>query len=198
MATCASDWCSGRDHPAFRVGEYIDTGKLKGTVEGMTVRSLKLRHQNGPLHTIPFGELSSVTNFSRHFSTVKFTIRLTCDVDLEQVRKTVKKVGLEMLEDPELQQEMILPLKLQGIVNIDQTAVVCRLKFTSKPQKLTWVQRLALKRLYEAFRERGIEFAGPATTQPPMTPAAVAASLPPAAPRLAGAMTATDVKSPSG
>jgi small-conductance mechanosensitive channel len=179
---------------AFRVGEYIDTGKLKGTVEGMTVRSLKLRHQNGPLHTIPFGELSSVTNFSRHFSTVKFTIRLVRDVDLEHVRKTVKKVGLEMMSDPEIQPEMILPLKLQGIVDIDQTAVVCRLKFTCKPQKPTWVQRLALKRLYDAFRERDIQFAGPATIT--TTPGAVVASPQPAPIRLAG--TAPDAKSPSG
>ncbi|MGH7004165.1 MAG: mechanosensitive ion channel family protein, partial [Alphaproteobacteria bacterium] len=32
---------------AFRVGEYVDTGKSKGTVEGFTLRSIQLRHQNG-------------------------------------------------------------------------------------------------------------------------------------------------------
>jgi small-conductance mechanosensitive channel len=42
---------------AFRVGEYIDCGKAKGTVEGFTVRSIRLRHQNGG-HTIPFGQLA--------------------------------------------------------------------------------------------------------------------------------------------
>jgi len=29
------------------------------------VRSLKLRHHNGPLHTIPYGQLGAVTNLSR-------------------------------------------------------------------------------------------------------------------------------------
>ena len=38
---------------AFRVGEYIDTGRLRGTVEGMSLRSVRLRHQNGQVHTIP-------------------------------------------------------------------------------------------------------------------------------------------------
>ena len=37
---------------AFRVGEYIDAGRAKGTVEGFTLRSLKLRHQNGQVHTM--------------------------------------------------------------------------------------------------------------------------------------------------
>ena len=50
---------------AFRVGEYIDCGKAKGTVEGFTLRSIRLRHQNGQVHTIPFGQLGQITNFSR-------------------------------------------------------------------------------------------------------------------------------------
>ncbi|MSP89497.1 MAG: mechanosensitive ion channel [Alphaproteobacteria bacterium] len=50
---------------AFRVGEYIDAGKAKGTVEGFTLRSLRMRHQNGQVHTIPFGQLGSITNYSR-------------------------------------------------------------------------------------------------------------------------------------
>src|SRR5204862_3371532 len=60
---------------AFRVGEYIDAGKAKGTVEGFTLRSLKLRHQNGQVHTIPFGQLGQITNFSRDWITVKFNLR---------------------------------------------------------------------------------------------------------------------------
>ncbi|MEA2800097.1 MAG: moderate conductance mechanosensitive channel, partial [Rhodospirillaceae bacterium] len=69
---------------AFRVGEYIDCGKAKGTVEGFTLRSIKLRHQNGPVHTIPFGQLGQITNFSRDWSTVKFNLRFARDTDLEK------------------------------------------------------------------------------------------------------------------
>ena len=56
---------------AFRVGEYIDTGRLKGTVEALGIRSVKLRHHNGPLHTVPYGQLGAVTNQSRDFATIK-------------------------------------------------------------------------------------------------------------------------------
>src|SRR6267142_4432092 len=56
---------------AFRLGEYIDTGKLKGTVEKISVRSVRLRHQNGQVHTIPYGQLTSITNYSRDWQTVK-------------------------------------------------------------------------------------------------------------------------------
>src|SRR5205823_10191649 len=60
---------------AFRVGEYIDTGRLKGTVETLGIRSLKPRHHNGPLHTIPSGRRGSVTNQSRDYATIKFNLR---------------------------------------------------------------------------------------------------------------------------
>jgi small-conductance mechanosensitive channel len=149
---------------AFRIGEYIDTGKLKGTVEAISVRSVKLRHQNGQVHTIPFGQLLSVTNFSRDWATVKFNLRLVRDVDVERVRKTVKKIGQEMLADPELGRELIQPLKLQGVADVLDNAIVVRLKFTARPVKPNWVQREALKRIVRAFAESGIAFASNAVT----------------------------------
>src|SRR5437868_8108197 len=86
---------------AFRVGEYIDTGRLKGTVETLGVRSVKLRHHNGPLHTIPYGQLGAVTNLSRDFSTIKFNLRLEPGTDIELVRKTAKQIGLAMQRSEE-------------------------------------------------------------------------------------------------
>ncbi|MBI2748330.1 MAG: mechanosensitive ion channel family protein [Burkholderiales bacterium] len=170
---------------AFRVGEYIDTGKLKGTVEKISLRSVRLRHQNGQIHTIPFGQLSSITNFSRDWQTVKFNLRLARDADLEKVRKTVKQLGQDMLKDPELGKEFLQPLKLQGVAEIADSALVVRLKFTARPLKPSWVQRESLKRIYKSFREKGIEFAsnaitvqsaGPAGTSPELSAAAAGAA----------------------
>lgn len=157
---------------AFRVGEYIDTGRLKGTVERVTLRSVRLRHQNGQIHTIPFGQLSAITNFSRDWQTVKFNLRLSRDTDIEKTRKTVKRVGQEMRQDPEFGKEFLLPLKLQGIAEITDSAMVVRLKFTVRPSNPSVVQREALKRLHRAFAQDGIEFAaGVITVQPAGTTA---------------------------
>ena len=118
---------------AFRIGEYIDTGKAKGTVEGMTVRSLRMRHQNGQIHVIPFGQIQQVTNFSRDWTTMKFNLRLALDTDVEKVRKIVKQIGVDMMKDPVLAAEMYQPLKMQGVTEIDSNGLVVRLKFTTTP-----------------------------------------------------------------
>ncbi|HEY1795036.1 MAG TPA: mechanosensitive ion channel domain-containing protein [Stellaceae bacterium] len=164
---------------AFRVGEYIDAGRLKGTVETLGIRSVKLRHQNGPLHTIPYGQLGAVTNLSRDFATIKFNLRFQPDTDIETVRKVTKQIGLSMQEDhAELAGEVMLPLKLQGIAEVVDNALVLRFKFTARPVKPSWVQREYLKRMYQAFAEKGIQFATGTTMVLTHMPAPIGAAAP--------------------
>ena len=149
---------------AFRVGEYIDTGRLRGTVEGMSLRSVRLRHQNGQVHTIPFGQVQAVTNFSRDWSVVKFNLHLEPGADIETVRRTIKTVGQELLDDPEIGTDFIGPLKMQGVVDVLQNALVVRCKFTATPLRPTYLQRQALRRLIDAFGAAEIRFAAPQVT----------------------------------
>jgi small-conductance mechanosensitive channel len=144
---------------AFRVGEYIDCGRAKGTVEGFTLRSIKLRHQNGQVHTIPFGQLGQITNFSRDWITVKFNLRFARDTDVEKLRKAAKKIGADMMEMPEFKSEILAPFKMQGIADIADNALLCRFKFTAKPGNPASIQREAVKRMFRTFPELGIEFA---------------------------------------
>src|SRR3546814_19840282 len=74
---------------AFRVGEYIQSGSYKGTVESFSLRSVKLRHHRGPLYTLPFGALGAVQNMSRDWVIETLTIRLPHDTTL-QARKSVE------------------------------------------------------------------------------------------------------------
>lgn len=143
---------------AFRIGEYVDAGKAKGTVEGFTLRSIKLRHQNGPLHIVPFGQLGSVTNYSRDWITLKFNLRIVRDSDLEFVRKTTKKIGVEMMADPTLEPYILEPLKMQGVTDILDNALVVRFKVMVRPGNPTLVQRQAVKRMISRFAEVGIKF----------------------------------------
>jgi small-conductance mechanosensitive channel len=136
---------------SFRVGEYIDGTKVKGTVEGFSIRSIRLRHQNGQLHIVPFGQLTHITNFSRDWTTVKFNLSFALDTDVELLRKTVKKIGLEMMAEPQFQKELLAPLKMQGIVDIKDASLIIRFKF----------QRTAIRRMFDALPRLGIEFAKP-------------------------------------
>jgi small-conductance mechanosensitive channel len=144
---------------AFRRGEYINVGAVQGTVEKISLRSLQLRHQNGPLHNVPFGKISTLTNYSRDWAIVKFEIRVPYETDINQVRKIIKTIGKEMMADETLGQNMLAPLKSQGVNRIDDSALIVRCKFTAFPGQQFLIRREAYTRIHEAFAEAGIKFA---------------------------------------
>jgi len=92
---------------------------------------------------------------------VKFNLHLEPMADIETVRKTIKRVGEELLEDPDVGTDFIQPLKMQGVVDVLQTALVVRCKFTATPARPTYLQRQALRRLIDAFGASQIRFAAP-------------------------------------
>ncbi|NYT29841.1 mechanosensitive ion channel domain-containing protein [Rhizobium sp. WYCCWR 11128] len=146
---------------AFRIGEYIQAAKYKGTVEGFSLRSIRLRHHRGPVTIVPFGELGAVQNLSRDWVIDIITLTLNYDNDLEEVRKTIKRIGVELLEDAELGPNIIEPLKMQGIEQMADYGVQIRLKFMTKPGEQFGVRRKALAMLKKTFAEKGIQFATP-------------------------------------
>jgi small-conductance mechanosensitive channel len=159
---------------SFRIGEYVDCSKVKGTVEGFSVRSLKLRHQNGQLNIVPFGQIAHITNFSRDWTVVKFNIAFANGTDIELLRKTAKKIGLAMMEEPLYKPILMDAPKMQGVVDIKDNSVIVRFKFMARPKNPTMVQRMFIRRMYEQFPALGIQFAT-GNTYPfpiPATPAA--------------------------
>jgi small-conductance mechanosensitive channel len=142
---------------AFRVGEWIESGSFKGTVESFGLRSVKLRHSRGYIATVPFGELGAVQNMSRDWVIDKFSITVGFDTDVEKVRKLIKKLGLELAADPEFAPIVIEPLKMQGIQNFGDYGIELRMKMMTKPGEQFLLRRRALVRLKQLFKENGIE-----------------------------------------
>ncbi|MCX7567293.1 mechanosensitive ion channel family protein [Sulfitobacter sp. F26169L] len=144
---------------AFRKGEYLDVGGVKGTVEKISVRSFQLRHHLGALHTIPFGELQVMTNYSRDWVIMKLPLRVTYDTDVEKVRKLIKKLGVSLLDDPVIGQNFIAPLKSQGVIEMQDSAMIIRVKFMTKPGDQWLVRKRVYEEIRALFEREGIKFA---------------------------------------
>ncbi|MEO9897627.1 MAG: mechanosensitive ion channel domain-containing protein [Paracoccaceae bacterium] len=146
---------------AFRLGEYIDVGKAKGTVESISVRSLKLRHHRGALNTVPFGSVDVIENFSRDWAIMKLKVRVPFETDLNMVRKLLKKVGQELGEIEAIRDDFLQPFKAQGAVEVDDYGFVISTKFMSKPGKQFSIRRYAFQAMQDAFEENDIPFSRP-------------------------------------
>jgi small-conductance mechanosensitive channel len=144
---------------AFRIGEYIEaSGNSKGTVERITLRTVALRHHNGPLHFVPYGSLGTVRNTSRDWVIEKFNLPLPIDVDSEKIRKMIKKVGEEMAADPEIGRLMHETLKGK-LYRVDPGVKIFRCKFRTAPGRQFDVRAQAYKRIEAALVKMGVGFA---------------------------------------
>ncbi len=146
---------------AFRVGEYIQSGTYKGTVESFSLRSVRLRHHRGPIFTVPFGVLGAVENMSRDWVIDKFLISVSYETDVGLVKKLVKGIGSELLEDPELGPKIIETLKMKGVEQFGDYGINLSFAVMAKPGEQSMIRRRALALIREAFTANGIEFASP-------------------------------------
>ncbi len=146
---------------AFRVGEYIQSGSYKGTVESFSLRSVKLRHHRGPLYTVPFGELGAVQNMSRDWVIDKMQIGVTYDSDLDKAKKLIKQIGKDLAADPEFGPKILEPLKMQGVEQFGDYAIQIRMKMMTKPGEQFPIRRKAFAMIKKAFDANGINFAFP-------------------------------------
>ena len=144
---------------AFRVGDYIETAGTKGMVEHISLRSLRLRHPRGPVHTIPFGGMGTVTNNSRDYIISKLDFRVRYDTDVNKVRKIIKNISKKIMKDEEMGPVMLDKLKSQGVRELDDSAMVMRVKFKTIPGEQFVVRREVYRMMQESFRKNGIEFA---------------------------------------
>ncbi len=144
---------------AFRVGDYVEAGAAKGSVAQIGLRSMKLRHPRGQVFTIPFGDLKTVTNFSRDYIITKLDFRVRYDADLEKIRKVIKKINKELMQDEEIKRVMLSDIKSQGIREIQDSAMIMRVKFKTVPGEQFVIRREVFHRVQKAFKDSGIEFA---------------------------------------
>lgn len=144
---------------AFRTGEYVEIDGTMGAVEKISIRSMQLRHHRGPVHTIPYGEIPKLTNYSRDWVIMKLKFTVPFDTDPNKVKKIFKKIGQEMLEEELYKDDFLQPFKSQGVFDIDDVGMIIRGKFMAKPGKQFMIRKEIYNRVKKEFEAAGIDFA---------------------------------------
>ncbi|SHJ22016.1 Small-conductance mechanosensitive channel [Shimia gijangensis] len=144
---------------AFRVGDYVDAGVAMGTIERAGIRSLQIRHHLGALHTVPFGEIKTIANHSRDWVIFKMDFRLPFETDTNALRKKFKALGQKLLLDETFGGLFVEPLKSSGVVMMDDSAMVVRASFKSRPGEQFQLRRVVYEAVRNMFREEGIDVA---------------------------------------
>src|SRR5271165_3539908 len=151
---------------AFRVGELIESGAISGTVESFSLRSVKLRHDKGLLHTVPFGDLKSITNYSRDWVNELMEVTVVYEADLERVERAIERVSGEVMQDPSLAGGIIAAPASIGVTALRNDGIHVGVIVRTRPGQQFKVRAAVLNRLKSAFDADGIRFAHLARARP--------------------------------
>lgn len=146
---------------AVAVGDVVELGGHAGVVELMSMRSIKLRDDEGAVHTIPFSAVTAVLNRTKGYAYYVFNISIGYKEDLDRVIVAIKEVGAAMQAEKSLSAYILEPLEVIGLDKFAQTAVVIKGRLKTLPGKQWLVGRDFNRRLKRRFDELGIEMPFP-------------------------------------
>ena len=149
---------------SIRVGDWAMVGTQSGAVESVGLRTVKLRDMNGTLHVISNSTIDSLSNFSKVFSRTVMDIGVAYREDVDEVIELLKELGEALQKDPEYGPNILEPLEIFGLDRFEDSAVIIRARFKTKPLKQWGVRRAFYRLMKRAFDERGIEIPFPHRT----------------------------------
>ena len=146
------------------VGDVATVGGHTGVVEGLTIRTIRLRDLSGNVHIVPFGEVTTVLNMTKEFSYAVMDVGIAYREDVDKVIEVLKEVGADLQDDPDYRDLILEPLEVLGLDSFGDSAVNIRIRFKTRPVKQWMVRREYNRRMKRRFDELDIEIPFPHQT----------------------------------
>lgn len=146
---------------SLAVGDFVKLGEFMGAVEGLTMRTVRLRDLDGVVHIIPFSEIKSIHNMSRQFGIALMYLSIPHTMKIDDATTLMKEVADDLRKDPVLRHLIWSPLEFQGIQRFEEGAAVLRIRMRTKPEYQWDVTRAFNLRLKQRMDQDGQDLAMP-------------------------------------
>ncbi|MCE2563505.1 mechanosensitive ion channel family protein [Komagataeibacter sp. FNDCF1] len=148
---------------AIQVGDWVTAGGVAGTVEHLSIRTLRLRSINGDLHIIPFSEVSSIANTSRDYNLVVVDFMIDLGQDTQQLTTILHEELEAMRKEPRFAHLVLSDFKFLGIEQADGNGARFLGSVRTSPGAKWTVYRAYYSRLAVRMNREGIKFPVPST-----------------------------------
>ena len=146
---------------AMQVGDLVTVSGLSGTVEALSVRTIRLRAGDGSVHIIPFSAVTSVTNVNRGLGNASVSVSVDYNEDTDRVAEVLKDIVTELRAEPDYASKMLSALQLWGVDKVDGASVTIAGQVVCTDSGRWAVQREFNRRMKRRFQELGIRVYNP-------------------------------------
>lgn len=148
----------------IRQGDVIRLGEHEGAVEELTLRYVRLRDQEGRVHFVPNGLITTVISMSRGHAYAMIDVGVAYRESVEDVMALMQRVGEQFSRDAKYRELLLEPIEMMGVEALADSAVVIRCRFKVKPLQQWAIRRGYLQQLKRAFDDAGVEIPYPHLT----------------------------------
>lgn len=148
----------------IRQGDVIEVCGKTGVVEDITLRYVCLRDNEGSVHYVPSGQITTVTNKSRDFAYALIDLGIAYRENLDEVYEVLTEVGHALRQDATTGPKILEDIEIQGVQEWGESAVIIRCRFKTVALEQWGVRRAFLGKLKRTFDARGIEIPYPHLT----------------------------------
>ncbi|MEP9350051.1 mechanosensitive ion channel domain-containing protein [Xanthobacter sp. KR7-225] len=146
------------------VGDVVEVGAHAGLVEKITIRTVHLRDFDGNVHSLPFGEVQTIKNMSKHFAYAVVDVSVAYRENVDEALAVMAEVARDMAENGPLADTIIGPFEVVGVEGLKESSVWLRGRFKTRPLGQWNVKREFYRRIKAAFDAQGIQMPYPHQT----------------------------------
>jgi small conductance mechanosensitive channel len=148
----------------LQIGDVVKLGDLFGEVEKISIRKLQMRDLNGTVHTIPFSEISIVSNLTKDYSYYLLDVGVAYRENVDDVISCMQEVADQLRQDDDYRSWITGDFEVLGVDRFADSAVMIKARIKTQAHQKWVVGREYNRRLKHAFDERNIEIPFPHQT----------------------------------
>ncbi|AQH01105.1 mechanosensitive ion channel protein [Burkholderia sp. KK1] len=146
---------------ALQVGDWVTLAGVSGTVEYLSIRTVRLRGGDGSLYTVPFSSVSTVNNTNRGIGNAAVRVSIALGQDVDLAISTLKEIGAALRDDEAFRDGILSDFSFWGVDAVDGSTVTLAGQMQCRDSTRWPVQREFNRRILNEFTARGIEIANP-------------------------------------
>jgi small-conductance mechanosensitive channel len=141
----------------MQVGDVVTLGGLTGSVENLSIRTIRLRALDGSVHIVPFSAVTTVTNMTRDFGYAVIDIAVGLNEEPERIGGIIREITDRMRGEPGWASAIRDDIEIMGIEKFVDFAYILRARVMTLPGQRWAVVRELHQRIKHRFDELGIE-----------------------------------------
>lgn len=142
---------------AMQVGDAVTLGGLSGTVENLSIRTIRLRALDGAVHIIPFSAVTTVTNMTRDFGYAVIDVRVGLNEPPDAIGALLREIAAGLRADPAWAAMITGDLDVMGVDGFNLQSYTLRARMRTTAGARWAVVREMNRRIKNLFDARGIE-----------------------------------------